>query len=231
MEMRAFYFGDTCTFVSASLKGRDLVASAMLLAPVHLHLRVYEFSNGGRRLACEPEFTDFSLHLRHLVDPRDLNSVIPEILSHTRYDDPDTRRFWEEKLTRCAANAGVMAFYAGVQEVELTVVIHIHNMARRLLEREREMVEMVRQISEEEIGARDFGGVPEASIKKLEVVKYNGVGGTEFEESGCLICLEDFEFEMEVTRMPCKHIFHGGCLTRWLENSHLCPLCRYEMPI
>ncbi|URE09264.1 hypothetical protein MUK42_34316 [Musa troglodytarum] len=35
---------------------------------------------------------------------------------------------------------------------------------------------------------------------------------------------------MEVTRMPCKHAFHGGCLSRWLESSHVCPLCRHAIP-
>ncbi|XP_073116226.1 E3 ubiquitin-protein ligase MPSR1-like [Elaeis guineensis] len=103
-------------------------------------------------------------------------------------------------------------------------------MARRLLKEEQEMVEVVRYISEEGIGAGDFGGVPasDTPIKELEVVKYDGVVG-EFQENECSICLEEFEFEMEVIQLPCKHIFHGGCLTQWLENSHLCPLCRYEL--
>ncbi|KAG1367976.1 E3 ubiquitin-protein ligase Praja-2-like [Cocos nucifera] len=222
-----YYFGPTTAYFSASFKGINLIPSARPLAPVHLHLHVYEFRDGGERLACPLEFTDFSMNLGQLVDPQDLNSMIREILSHTSYNDIDTRRFWEEKIADYATNAGLIAFNFGVQELELTIDIRIRNMAPLELDVEQEIVELVRSISDQEIGAGGFGGVPapEASINELEVVKYNGVGG-EFEESGCLICLEDFEFEMEVTRMPCKHIFHGSCLTRWLENSHLCPLCR-----
>ena len=232
MATVAFNFGDTTTYVSASLKGRNSVASAMLLAPVNLHLHVYEFSDGGESLACPPEFSDFSLNLGHLVDPQVLNPTIHEILSHTCYDDANTQRFWEEKITNYAANAGLIAVKFGVQELELTIDIRIRNMARLMLDVEHEMVEQVTNISDQEIGGGDFGGVPasEASIKELEVVKYNGVGG-EYEENRCSICLEEFEFEMEVRRMPCKHVFHGGCLVRWLEKSHLCPLCRHEMPI
>lgn len=180
-------------------------------------------------MACRPEFTHFSMYLRQLVDRRELDSMIPEILSRTRYDDLHTRRFLEEKLTGYAARAGLMAFNGGVRELEITVDIYIRNMARRRLLQEQEIV---RYISEQAIRAGNFGAVPasEASIKKLEVVKYDGVVG-DFEENKCSICFEEFELEMEVTRMPCKHIFHGACLTQWLENSHLCPLCRYEMPI
>ncbi|XP_038988023.1 E3 ubiquitin-protein ligase ZNRF3-like [Phoenix dactylifera] len=228
----ALYFGDTTTYVSALLKGRNLGASARPLAPVEVHLHVYEYMDGGQRLACRPEFTDFSMYLGHLVDLRDLRHMIPEILFHTFYNDLDTRRFWEEKLIDYAADVGLIAFNAGVQELELTVEIHIRNLARRLLEVEQEMVELAINASDEEIGRGDFGGTPasEASIRELEVVKYDGVGG-EFEDNGCSICLEEFELEMEVTRMPCKHVFHGGCLTQWLEKSHLCPLCRQEIPI
>ncbi|CAK9163404.1 unnamed protein product [Ilex paraguariensis] len=47
----------------------------------------------------------------------------------------------------------------------------------------------------------------------------------------CAICLETFCAGLEVTRMPCSHMFHGNCIARWLEKSSLCPLCRFAMPV
>ncbi|KAJ8458525.1 hypothetical protein OPV22_031451 [Ensete ventricosum] len=80
-------------------------------------------------------------------------------------------------------------------------------------------------------GGGQFGGVPASSdsIAKLQVLRYEN-GGGDVRESSCTICLEEFEEGMEVTRMPCMHVFHGGCLTRWLERSRLCPLCRHPLP-
>ncbi|KAH6825174.1 hypothetical protein C2S53_008720 [Perilla frutescens var. hirtella] len=67
----------------------------------------------------------------------------------------------------------------------------------------------------------------DSSFKLLE--KYEAVD----EKSCCSICLEELGGGGgggEVLRMPCLHVFHGGCIKKWLRRSHYCPLCRYEMP-
>ncbi|KAH6767589.1 hypothetical protein C2S52_018572 [Perilla frutescens var. hirtella] len=48
------------------------------------------------------------------------------------------------------------------------------------------------------------------------------------EESCCSVCLE--KLGGGALRMPCLHVFHGGCIQKWLRRSHYCPLCRYQMP-
>ncbi|KAK9941115.1 hypothetical protein M0R45_017742 [Rubus argutus] len=47
----------------------------------------------------------------------------------------------------------------------------------------------------------------------------------------CSICLEDMMVGFEATRMPCSHLYHRGCIVKWLERSRFCPLCRFSMPI
>ncbi|KAF6155881.1 hypothetical protein GIB67_039212 [Kingdonia uniflora] len=45
-----------------------------------------------------------------------------------------------------------------------------------------------------------------------------------FEESGdcesCKVCREDFVIGVEVTLMPCLHIFHKGCIVVWLGSRY-----------
>ncbi|KAL6146536.1 hypothetical protein ACLB2K_057214 [Fragaria x ananassa] len=47
----------------------------------------------------------------------------------------------------------------------------------------------------------------------------------------CTVCLEDFEQQGPITQLPCTHHFHLHCIVQCLEVNHMCPLCRYEMPI
>lgn len=67
----------------------------------------------------------------------------------------------------------------------------------------------------------------DASIERLEKFNWKVVNSDE----KCTICLEQLSVEYEVSRMPCSHVFHGDCIVQWLKNSHICPLCRFEMPI
>lgn len=43
----------------------------------------------------------------------------------------------------------------------------------------------------------------------------------------CVFCLCDVEEGEEVRDLICRHLFHRGCLDRWLEfGQATCPLCR-----
>lgn len=46
----------------------------------------------------------------------------------------------------------------------------------------------------------------------------------------CSVCLEDIEIGTEAKELPCKHKFHCGCITPWLELHSSCPVCRYQLP-
>lgn len=84
-----------------------------------------------------------------------------------------------------------------------------------------------------------------SSIEALEVVKdVESVFGADRIIRYCMICLslyssqrsisdnndDDDDDHKKVLRMPCSHLNHKECIVRWLETSHLCPLCRYAMP-
>lgn len=47
----------------------------------------------------------------------------------------------------------------------------------------------------------------------------------------CAICLLDFVEGDGIHRLPrCDHIFHQGCIAKWLDHQHnTCPLCRSSL--
>ncbi|OWM81785.1 uncharacterized protein LOC116200352 [Punica granatum] len=75
-------------------------------------------------------------------------------------------------------------------------------------------------------------GIPatESSIKALKRISSERPCDG---QSKCSICMEEYELvemEMNLTEMPCSHVFHCDCIEKWLQTSHMCPLCRYQLP-
>ncbi|KAJ9147553.1 hypothetical protein P3X46_029703 [Hevea brasiliensis] len=50
------------------------------------------------------------------------------------------------------------------------------------------------------------------------------------DSKNCTVCMEDFEDGDDLIQMPCSHLYHEDCIVKWLMSSHLCPLCRHQMP-
>ncbi|XP_060183369.1 uncharacterized protein LOC132613375 [Lycium barbarum] len=77
-----------------------------------------------------------------------------------------------------------------------------------------------------------YGMVP-ASKSSMELLKKTKIDEENNKEE-CMVCLEELvkkEPDHDILSMPCSHMFHGECIAKWLETSHYCPICRYEMPM
>jgi hypothetical protein len=48
-------------------------------------------------------------------------------------------------------------------------------------------------------------------------------------ECTCSVCLDHYVNGDTVKTLPCKHIYHGYCIDRWLQAHNTCPECRAEV--
>ncbi|CAN6330528.1 unnamed protein product [Urochloa humidicola] len=90
--------------------------------------------------------------------------------------------------------------------------------------------------AEEAFGRDDDGGggcratpASAAVVARLEKRRYDGDDG-DAAAARCAICIEDFEVGDDLTVMPCSHVFHEGCIAKWLARCRLCPCCRRALP-
>lgn len=77
----------------------------------------------------------------------------------------------------------------------------------------------------------EFKSVPSVLIEEvLPVVKFEELDSTA-DAVCCAVCLYDIAGREEVRRLTnCCHVFHRGCLDRWMEHDqHTCPLCRAKL--
>lgn len=44
----------------------------------------------------------------------------------------------------------------------------------------------------------------------------------------CTICLESIDERTGSATLSCGHIYHFGCLARWILKTQSCPYCRHE---
>jgi hypothetical protein len=46
----------------------------------------------------------------------------------------------------------------------------------------------------------------------------------------CTVCFERIEEGENAMATPCGHLFHRECLTRWMNEHMICPVCRNSLP-
>ncbi|MFH4980362.1 hypothetical protein AB6A40_007071 [Gnathostoma spinigerum] len=51
----------------------------------------------------------------------------------------------------------------------------------------------------------------------------------ETEQERCTVCLMNFETDEQVRSLRCAHLFHVGCIDRWLVYNKKCPVCRLDV--
>ena len=79
------------------------------------------------------------------------------------------------------------------------------------------------QIDESEFEFKEEKKLPKSIKKKLKKMKMGRTKRT------CAICIQGFEKDQVIYKLPCGHIFHKHCLDPWFEKKSTCPICRLDL--
>lgn len=158
-------------------------------------------------MASEAAVSEFASFFERLRRDRDLPPIIPFIMglavgrSTSDPQNPDQEE-----------NAPARA--------DRLVVINPVNQSVVVIERGTGGIDsLIRELAKD--------GQPPASKASIDAMP-----SVKIAESGreCPICLEQFEVDGDAKEMPCKHLFHGDCVDKWLKIHGSCPVCRFTMP-
>ncbi|GIL67976.1 hypothetical protein Vafri_21230 [Volvox africanus] len=70
---------------------------------------------------------------------------------------------------------------------------------------------------------------PVGSDSGTSAVEGGSASGDSSEEPQCAVCLCEYEGGEVITKLPCKHEFHGTCIRKWLQTHYTCPICRISL--
>ncbi|CAH1432116.1 unnamed protein product [Lactuca virosa] len=68
---------------------------------------------------------------------------------------------------------------------------------------------------------------PKLSIDALPTVKVSKKDIRS--DSHCAVCKEKLILGSSAKKLPCKHLYHSGCIAPWLAQVNSCPVCRREV--
>lgn len=68
-------------------------------------------------------------------------------------------------------------------------------------------------------------------VVEFNSIKYENLENNTSYDVKCMICLEEFESDLEVVLTDCTHIFHLDCLKEWIRYKKECAVCRNEIKI
>ena len=75
-------------------------------------------------------------------------------------------------------------------------------------------------ILEEVLSNLEMKQITEENLMESMNVKDEGIE----DQDVCSICIDILEDEVEV--MDCSHIYHHDCISEWMKQNPVCPVCR-----
>ncbi|KTG01478.1 hypothetical protein cypCar_00030939, partial [Cyprinus carpio] len=77
---------------------------------------------------------------------------------------------------------------------------------------------------------RRLGDAAKKAISQLQVRTIRkGDQETESDFDNCAVCIEGYKPNDVVRILPCRHLFHKGCVDPWLVDHRTCPMCKMNI--
>ncbi|WMV14517.1 hypothetical protein MTR67_007902 [Solanum verrucosum] len=227
MSHRSYLFGYCCDANQLSEKqsSHDPSSSNLPLLNISSSLRIRHDIWYSNNLEQEPQLYRTGVREETILKHVFLTSSV--ILSYDNFHFAISQLFGNWKLE--------------FQDMRDSLVGNIMSQVRNIAESNKghrgvlELSVDVKLISRDVNLSSEYGMVPasessmQSLLKKMEIDEENTKGDE------CMVCLEELVKKEgdhdDIVSMPCSHMFHGECITKWLETSHYCPICRFEMPM
>ncbi|XP_057502650.1 uncharacterized protein LOC130786347 [Actinidia eriantha] len=138
------------------------------------------------------------------------------------------------RIDECLASMACAGRNAGVRVLPVIVSIHVQDYMEDEAEADHDEgadeSDVLELVLRESMSENTVPQVP-ASVAAVEALETVVLEAGDLAIKECAICQEALALgSNEIKRMPCKHVFHGGCIVRWLGVSCFCPLCRFRLP-
>ncbi|XP_040995060.1 E3 ubiquitin ligase BIG BROTHER-related-like [Juglans microcarpa x Juglans regia] len=74
-------------------------------------------------------------------------------------------------------------------------------------------------------------GLSHDQISLLPISKYecDFISGKDSGDERCVICQMEYKRGEQQMTLPCKHVYHATCGTKWLNINKACPLCQTKV--
>lgn len=67
-------------------------------------------------------------------------------------------------------------------------------------------------------------------LRTIDIVLWKDIQDIDPENNKCTICLEFFQKDEELRKLPCSHYFHYYCIDYWLlKQQRRCPICKQDV--
>ena len=74
------------------------------------------------------------------------------------------------------------------------------------------------------------GGLSKKTLKFIPILTFSADSNIgEYGHGECAICLNDFEIEDRLRKLPCAHRFHVECVDPWFARHTSCPTCKADI--
>ncbi|CDR94053.1 hypothetical protein, conserved [Babesia bigemina] len=93
--------------------------------------------------------------------------------------------------------------------------------------------QMLQDVQEYEDAVPTPVGLADEIISQFPVAMFDAPAAEKWDEDTrrCAICLEEYEQDQRIRRLPCTHGYHKVCVDEWLGRSTICPICKFDYRI
>ncbi|KAJ4839531.1 hypothetical protein Tsubulata_037056 [Turnera subulata] len=155
--------------------------------------------------------------LKMLVDMETLGDIQP--------------RIWDATFEVVRTSVIPWIFWGGIWDNIAESTLGRFRKEFLMFELRNALEEMAEAVTTMESAREEMSRPKPAASSAIEALpKYTVSCSNDDDSRMCVICMEELTIGSQFTMMPCSHEFHGPCIEQWLLESHVCPLCRFELP-